>query len=212
MDPASDAQYILMGLALLALPLGFIAWMGLRRPDRTRRAAEAAARALSLPELPSLHRRMRIFAGRVMDLQVDVASEPQLAAIFDPVPIEHSLTQGFLVRAIFPRPLAVSFRIDSSRGAPEGLDPHELGLVFPLKVVTGNEAGFHHLMRGGEPAQAVNALFGGKAEGSGRIVRAESRGVFVFAQGLKAEDATVLAHAVVKAATLLATRDIFGRR
>lgn len=212
MEPASDAQLILMGLALLVLPLGFIAWFGMRRPDRTRRAAEAAARALSLPEQPSPHRRMRLFAGRVMDLQVEVASEPQLAAIFDPVPIEHSLTQGLLVRAIFPRPLAVPFRIDSSRGAPEGLDPGEFGLVFPLKVVSGNEAGFRHLMRGGEPAQAVNALFGGKADGSGRIVRAESRGVFVFAQALKPEDAAVLAHAVVKAATLLAGRDIFGRR
>lgn len=212
MEPASDAQLVLLGLSLLALPLGFIVWFGMGRPDRTRRAAEAAARALSLPEQPQLHRRMRFFAGRVMDLQVEVASEPQLAAIFDPVPIEHSLTQGLLVRAIFPQPLAVPFRIDSSRGAPEGLDPGEFGLVFPLKVVSGNEAGFRHLMRGGEPAQAVNALFGGKAEGSGRIVRAESRGVFVFAQGLKPEDAAVLAHAVVKAATLLAGRDVFGRR
>jgi len=212
MEPASDPLLILVALSLLVLPLALITWMGMRRPERTRRAAEAAARALSLPELPPLHRRMRFFAGRVMDLQVEVASEPQLAAIFDPVPIEHSLTQGLLVRAIFPRPLAVPFRIDSSRGAPEGLDPSELGLVFPLKVVTGNEAGFRHLMRGGEPAQAVNALFGGKAEGSGRIVRAESRGVFVFAQAMEPADAAVLAHAVLKAANLLAERDTFGRR
>jgi hypothetical protein len=212
MEPASDPLLILVALSLLVLPLALITWMGMRRPERTRRAAEAAARALSLPEQPPLHRRMRFFAGRVMDLQVEVASEPQLAAIFDPVPIEHSLTQGLLVRAIFPRPLAVPFRIDSSRGAPEGLDPSELGLVFPLKVVTGNEAGFRHLMRGGEPAQAVNALFGGKAEGSGRIVRAESRGVFVFAQAMEPADAAVLAHAVLKAANLLAERDTFGRR
>ena len=212
MEPASDPLLILMAVSLLVLPLAFIAWMGMRRPDRTRRAAEAAARALSLPELPPLHRRMRIFAGRVMDLQVEVASEPQLAAVFEPVPIEHSLTQGLLVRAIFPQPLAVPFSIDSSRGAPAGFDPDEFGLVFPFKVISGNEAGFRHLMRGGEPAQAVNALFGGKAEGSGRIVRAESRGVFVFAQAMKPEDAAVLAHAVVKAAHLLAGGDIFGRR
>ena len=212
MAPATDAELALIALSLLVLPLGFIAWMGMRRPERTRRSAEAAARALSLPERPPLHKRMRLFAGKVMDLQVEIASEPNLPAVFAPVPIEHSLTQGVLVRAIYPEPLSIAFSIDSSRGAPAGLDPGEFGLESVFKAATDNAAGFRHLMRGGEPARVVNALFGGKPDGSGRIVRAESRGVFVFAHAMKPEAAAELAHAVVRAATLLAERNVFGRR
>jgi len=208
----SDTEAIVLGLGCLAVPLAYIAWFSLRRPDRTRRSAEAAARALSLPERPPLHERMRFFSGKVMDLNVEIASEPNLPAVFAPVPIEHSLTQGVLVRAIYPEPLSIAFSIDSSRGAPAGLDPSEFGLEFLFKVATDNAAGFRHLMRGGEPARAVNALFGGKPDGSGRIVRAESRGVFVFTHAMKPEAAAELAHAVVRAAKLLAERNEFGRR
>lgn len=155
MSGISDTEAIVLGLCCLAVPLAFIAWLGMRRPDRTRRSAEAAARALSLHERPPLHRRMRYFSGKVMDLPVEIASEPNLAAIFDPVPIEHSLTQGVLVRAIYPEPLSIAFRIDSSRDAPAGLDPREFELAFPLKVATDNATGFRRLMRGGEPARAV---------------------------------------------------------
>lgn len=209
MAPISDLGLLLVAFLLLAAPISFIAWMGMRRPDRTRRTAEAAARALSLPEQPPLHRRMRWFSGRVMDLQVEIASEPQLAAVFEPVPIEHSLTQGVLVRAIYPKPLSVAFRIDSSRGPPGNLQPEEFGIYSIFKVFSDDPDGLRRLMHGGEQARAIDALFGKTWDNSGRIVRAESRGVFVFAHAMKPEDAAVLAHAVVKAANALAQRDTF---